>query len=31
MYRAFPRHVAIEKLKVMVKAAKTLREKYWWA
>lgn len=30
MYRAFPRAVALEKLKVMVKAAKALREKYWW-
>ncbi len=31
MYRAFPRTVAIEKLRVMTKAAGKLREKYWWA
>ncbi|MFN3804515.1 MAG: cobalamin-independent methionine synthase II family protein [Pyrobaculum sp.] len=31
MYRAFPRAVALEKLKTMVKAAKALRERYWWA
>lgn len=31
MYRAFPRAVALEKLKTMVKAAKVLRERYWWA
>jgi 5-methyltetrahydropteroyltriglutamate--homocysteine methyltransferase len=31
MYRAFPRSVALEKLKVMVRAARLLRERYWWA
>jgi len=31
MYRAFPRAVALEKLKIMVKAAEVLRRRYWWA
>ncbi|MFB6491217.1 MAG: cobalamin-independent methionine synthase II family protein [Thermoproteus sp. AZ2] len=30
-FRAFPRDVARAKLKVMVEAAKALRQKYWWA